>query len=502
MEPISPLVPLLKAALAETGGSLQRRLIGALRAAVLDGRLEAGHRLPPSRTLARGLEIGRNTVIAAYEHLTVEGILEARVGAGTFVSARLPGPSAPGTVAAPAAPPPPPSRLARQLRDLAPRVGWSRDAVPLRSAVPALEAFPWAAWARCLARAWRRPGDLAVTAPPTGLPDLQREIVAFLAETRAVACRPEQVFVVNGAQQALALAARLLLDDGDGVLVEDPGFPGVDAALAAAGAVARPVPVDADGMILPAALPAVRALLVTPSRAFPLGTTMSLPRRLAVLEAAVRANAWVIEDDYDSDVRFDGRPEPALQGLEAAAGVPPGQRRVLYAGTFVRALFPSLRLGYLIVPEPLIEVARSLRIAMDGGASAVTQAALARFMAEGHLTSHLRTMRPLYAARRRALEAALRVRLGTLLEPHPAAGGMHLAAWLPEGVDDVALAEACAREGLAVVPLSPHYRLPPRRPGLVLGYAGWAPPALERAVARLAPLVEAAVSSVRRSVDC
>lgn len=520
MEPISPLIPLLKPLLSRGSGlPLHRCLTDGLRGAMLDGRLRPGHRLPPSRTLARGLGIGRNTVIAAYDQLTEEGFLEARVGAGTFVSVRLPGPviRGPGvrgsgvreaTVAgegkgtAAACPLPPPSRLARRLLDGTPRVGWSRDAVPLRSAMPALETFPWDAWARCLSRAWRQPGDLASLAPPTGLPALQQEIAAFLAETRAVACAPDQIFVVNGAQQALALAARLLLDEGDHVLVEDPGFPGVDAALAAAGAHAHPVPVDGKGVVLPPVLPEIRAILVTPSRAFPLGTTMSLPRRLSVLEAAARANAWIIEDDYDSDVRFDGRPEPALQGLEAAAGVPESQRRVLYAGTFVRALFPSLRLGYLIVPAPLVAAARGLRLAMDGGASAVTQAALAAFMAEGHLTSHLRAMRPLYDARREALASALRRRLGDLLVPHPADGGMHLAAWLPEGVDDVALAESCAAQGLAVTPLSPHYRRQPARSGLVLGYAGWPPPVLEAAVSRLAPLVEAACGTLSRSVDC
>jgi GntR family transcriptional regulator/MocR family aminotransferase len=520
MEPIDapPLLAVLRPALEATEGPCHRRLAAALRGAVLDGRLGAGRRLPASRALARALGVGRNTVVAAYEQLVLEGVLTARVGAGSFVAADLPAGSfgaadlpagsfgaadlpaaiqTPTLPAPPAGPVPPPARLARHLVGLSPRLGWSREALPLRPAVPDLTAFPWTAWARCLARPWRRPGALATTAPPDGLPALQREIAAFLAETRAVACRPDQVMVLGGAQQALALASRLVIDPGDAVMVEDPGFPGVDAALVAAGAVPRPVSVDGDGIVLPEVLaPGLKALVVTPSRSYPLGITMSLPRRLAVLAHARAAGAWVIEDDYDSDVRFDGRPEPALQGLEAASGVPPAARRVLYAGTFVRAMFPSLRLGYLIVPDSLIEAARALRLAMDGGESAVLQAAMAAFMAEGHLTAHLRAMRRLYAVRRAALEDSLRRHLGDCVDLWPAEGGMHLAAVLPPGTDDVALATAAGARGVAVAPLSPTCRRLPRS-GLLLGFAGWPPEVLERAVRALAPVVADALGSHR-----
>lgn len=459
-------------------GPLHRRLTLALRDGILGGRLAPGTRLPATRALAAQMGLGRNTVTAAFEQLIAEGFLEARTGAGTFVAATRPDGAEPAQPLIPVRPAPRLSRFAQRLPSHA-RVS-VREAVPFRGAMPALDAFPWEVWARLLARRWRRPGRLAAEDHPAGFEPLRAAIAAHLRSARALTCSADQVLVTGGAQQALDVAARLLLDPGAVVAVEDPGFPGADGALASAGARLVPVPLDGDGMMIPAA-PA-RAVMVTPSRNYPLGTAMSLGRRLDLLDWAGRHDAWVIEDDYDSDFRFDGRPVAALQGLDRDG-------RVLYAGTFTRAMFPALRLGYLVVPPALVEPARAVRACADGAESLVAQAALADFFAEGRFSGHLRAMRGLYAERRAALTEALAEHFGDRLCPFPADGGMHLTALLPPSADDVALAARAAGAGIAVTPLSPFFRAPPRTPGLVLGFAGWPPDVLRRAVRRLAAIL-------------
>jgi GntR family transcriptional regulator/MocR family aminotransferase len=307
-----------------------------------------------------------------------------------------------------------------------------------------------------------------------GYPPLRAAIAAFLRESRAVACEADQVLVVNGSQQALDLAVRVLIDPGDRVMVEDPGFGGVDGVLRAASAQAFALPVDDQGACLPplsAGDKAGRVALLTPSRSYPLGVTMSLPRRLEWLAwlrqtAAAHGGGWIIEDDYDSDFRFDGAPLAALQGLD-------DQGQVLYSGTFTRALFPSIRLGYLVVPPDLIEPARRVRQMMDGGGSLVVQTALADFIADGHFSAHLRAMRRLYAERRQLLAQWLTVHIGDFLTLVPADGGLHLTTLLPKGWDDCSVAAYLQSYGLEVVPLSPFFRNQEKTPGLILGFAAW-----------------------------
>lgn len=470
---------------AEAATPLFRRLYLLLRQEILDGHLGENQALPPSRALAQALGVGRNTVLTALDLLHAEGFLTSRQGAAvrvaeglSLLTARPSGGPAPQRVAQPKGPARRLSTLAegfnqttRPHRMAQPNGAYAPQ--PFRPGLPALDRFPWDLWARGLGRRWRRPSlALAGQTDVAGYPPLRQAIADFLRESRAVACEADQVLVVNGAQQALDLAVRLLVDRNESVWVEDPGFGGVDGVLQAAGAHPLPLAVDGQGACLPdPPAAACRVALLTPSRSYPLGITMSLPRRLEWLNwlrqtAASQGGGWIIEDDYDSDFRFDGPPLAALQGLD-------GQGQVLYGGTFTRALFPSVRLGYLVVPPDLIEPARRVRQMMDGGGSVVVQAAAADFMADGHFSAHLRAMRRLYAGRRQALCDWLTTNIGMLLDIVPADGGLHITALLPKNWDDQAVAHYLYKHGLEVVPLSPFFRSCEKKSGLILGYAAW-----------------------------
>jgi GntR family transcriptional regulator/MocR family aminotransferase len=481
---------------------LHRQLYDGLREAILSGRLRPGARLPSTRVLAGDVGASRNTVLAAFGQLLAEGYLEGRVGAGTTVAATLPEtllrarPETPGTRRA--------GRRPRLSRRGALLVG-TRDALargaiaarPFRPGLPGLEAFPFDLWARLVARRWRRVSrQLLDYGDPAGYAPLREAIAAYLGEARAVRCEAHQVIVVTGAQQAVDLAARVLLDPGDTAWMEDPGYPGARGALVAAGIQLAPIPVDAEGLDVGHGArhaAGARLVYVTPSHQYPLGVTMSLHRRLALLEWASRSGAWILEDDYDSEYRYAGRPLAALQGLDAAG-------RVIYAGTFSKVLFPSLRLGYLIVPAELVDAFVAARALADRHAPSVPQAALADFIEGGHFARHIRRTRALYAERQAALVRAARRTLGALLEVGPAEAGMHLGGWLPEGVDDRAAARAAQAREIDAPPLSAYRARPPRRGargGLMLGYAAYTPREIEDACARLAPALREARESVR-----
>lgn len=471
---------------------LHRQLYAGVREAILSGYLAAGARLPSTRMLAAELGVSRNTVTEAFTQLFAEGYVEGRTGAGTYVSRAVP-----ATLRRPEPAVPPvgreaavPRRLSRRAEAMHGGVGTLVRArfhgdggiQPFQLGVPDLDNFPVAIWGKLVGRHGR---DLQPWARgllhPTGHPALREAVAGYLATARGVRCRPEQVIIVGGSQQGIALAAQVLLDPGDEAWMEDPGYRGTRTVLAGSGVRVVPVPVNAEGLDLAAGkarAPGARLAYVTPSHQFPLGVVMSLRRRLELLEWAAFTGAWILEDDYDSEFRYGGRPLTALQGLDTGG-------RVIYAGTFSKVLFPALRLGYLIVPEPLVETFASVLFAIGGPAPMLEQLVLADFIGEGHFERHLRRMRQLYRERQETLVRAAQRKLWGLLQVVPADAGMHLVGWLPEGVDDRAVAQAAAARNLRLVALSQSSVEPPERGALLLGYAALTLPQIREGIDRL-----------------
>ena len=485
---------------SESGVALHRQLYQEVRQAILTGRLAPGSRLPSTRTLAGDLGLSRNTILTAFDQLCAEGYLEGRSGAGTRVSRSLPR-TAPLVTrrAATTSPRRPRSKRAGLLSALPRRASQHADPLPraFRPGLPALEEFPAALWARLTARRWRRWGhDLLDYGHAAGFAPLREAVAAYVGAARGVRCDASQVLIVSGSQQALDLAARVLLDPGDAALVENPGYHGARGALVAAQARVVPVAVDAEGMNVEAGIAQcadARLIQVSPSHQFPLGVTMSLPRRLALLRWASRAAAWVLEDDYDSEFRYDSRPLASLQGLD-------GDGRVIYVGTFSKVMFPSLRIGYLIVPPDLIDAFLSARLFADSHSPLVDQAVLTDFIEDGHFERHVRRMRGIYHERQEVLVAVAARELGGLIEAAPTQAGMHLIGWLPPGIDDVAASRTAAAAGVDAIPLSFFGTGTTRRGGLVLGYAGASPDEIDLGARRLAHALRPLVAARPRAI--
>ncbi len=471
-----------------TDQTRQQAVFDRLRKGILAGALPAGARLPPTRALASELGVARQTVVLAYERLAAEGYVRARTGSGTFVAPDLPdaapGPAVPAPTAA--------SPLSRRGQRLAtvPASAAPRDAgvgTLLAGGLPAADLFPKDAWTRCAARVLKSlSSDLTGYPPPQGLEELRAQIAAHLAATRGLLADPGNIVVTAGTQQALRIAAELLLDPDDTVWVEDPGYIAGRGALLAAGAKPVPVPSDAEGLDVAAGIeraPNARLALVAPSHATPLGGALPVAQRLALLDWAGKANAWILEDDCDSEFRWSGHPLPPLATLDRAG-------RVIYCGTFSKTLAPALRLGFAVVPAPLVAAFVRLGTLMDRGIDALNQAVLAEFMRQGLLAPHVRRMRTEYARRRAALLAAI-TQHAPSVAPIPAPGGLHMVGRLPDGMDEAAAVRACRARGLAVSPLAAYFAGPPRMAGLVMGFAG-TPTALAAHAARR---LEAALQS-------
>ncbi|WP_158277295.1 PLP-dependent aminotransferase family protein [Opitutus sp. ER46] len=459
---------------------LHRWLHGELRRAIVGGRLAPGARLPSSRDLARQQGLARATVVGVFAQLRAEGYLVTRHGSGTVVAAALPDPFIDAAPARPQRAIGPGSRashnapaaIATSRSRSASATAATSPASPAPAAFdiyrPSLDAFPLAIWAQLTSRRLRLGRTALLTAgDPLGYRPLRAAIAEHLAATRSVVCDVDRIAVVSGTQQAFDFILRLLLRPGDHAWMENPGYPGAARLLRRAGAHVVPIPVDAAGMVVPGGRrqpPAPAMIYVTPAHQFPLGATLSLERRLALLALARDRGTYVFEDDYDGAFRYDVRPLGALQENDRA-------NRVIYAGSFNKLLFPGLRLGYVVLPTALVAPFAALREAVDRYTSPIEQAVLADFIAEGHFERHLRRMRNRYREGRDALFAAARRHLGTKLNLQPTEAGIHAVGFLPASADDVRVQRRAAEAGINVTALSPFYLQGPARPGLLLGFA-------------------------------
>jgi GntR family transcriptional regulator / MocR family aminotransferase len=471
---------------------LYRQLYEHLRGVILANQLKGGTKLPSTRALADELGVSRNTVMNAYNQLFAEGYLESREGSGTYVAKALPEDFVPTplhpstTPAAPLAPTPNISEFgARILQQTAmPILPRETAAMPFRAGLPALDMFPYELWTKLLSRYARRLNPTAmVYQEAAGYRPLREAIADHVTVTRRVRCTPDQILIVAGAQSAFSLAARLLLNPGDAAWVEDPGYLMVRGILVGNGAQIVPVPVDEDGLRVEIGIenaPNARLVYITPSHQFPLGSTLSLARRLALLNWAQRADAYILEDDYDSEYRFAGRPLASLQGLDE-------QGRVIYVGTFSKVMFPALRLGYMIVPPALVDVFQRARRFMDLHPPVLEQMALAEFITAGHFARHLRRMRTLYAERRAVLVDALQ---DLPFELTTSGAGMHLVAWLPNDVDAPQFIRAAAARGVFTLPIHFLSINPLPRAGILLGYAGFDERLIRNGVAQFKAALE------------
>ena len=446
----------------QRGRPMHGQLAGRLRQLIRERGVASGVRLPASRKLAADLGVSRSTVTTALEQLQAEGYVEGRRGAGVFVCAHIPDPSLTA---------PPRARGATAPQPFGPR--------PFQPAAPDQDLFPHDEWARMLLRAWRDPApELLHAADPMGYLPLRQAIADHVAGARGIAVGPDCVAITSGGAESVSLIVAMLLRPGDRVVVEEPGYAQLNQALGRAGAVPVPVAVDAQGLAVSERRRAAAAL-VTPSRQYPLGITMPLARRLELVQWAERRGAFLIEDDYDSEYRYRGSPLPALFSLKPAAPV-------VYLGSFSKTMSPSMRLGYLIVPEVLASRLRRLMAEVGAKASIVPQPALAQFMGEGHYGAHIRRTRRAYARRQAVLLAALDAQARGLLRAEAEPAGMHVIAdILDPRLSDREAAGRAEASGITARALSSFYSGEATRQGLVLGYAGFAEDAIEAGVKTL-----------------
>jgi GntR family transcriptional regulator/MocR family aminotransferase len=473
-----------------------RWLCAALRAEILEGRLRPGARLPSTRDLALQYELSRGTIVTAFDELKAEGYIEGGVGSGTFVAKTLPDDLLQVSRTARRPSPQRPSR--RALSDFGRRatlipVLETRPSTAFRTNMPAVNLFPQALWAQITARRLRKAStSLLMSCSPMGYRPLQEAVADYVSTSRGVNCAPEQVAIVSGVQEALDLTARLFLNPGDRVGIEDPGYNGAALVFEAARARIALSPVDDEGMVVSdAALRNTRLVYVTPAHQYPTGATMSLRRRLELLAWAQREGALIFEDDYDSEYRYSGRPVPSLQGLDRVG-------QVLFAGTFNKSIFPSLRLGYLVVPVDLVERFTAAKSMISRHPPLLEQAVLCDFITEGHFGRHLRRMREVYAERLSTLLGAARERLGGLLEVSKVEAGLQTAGLLAKGLSGESASRAASARGVDVVPLSAFCRGRVAPEGLQLGFAAIDEREIRRGVHELAIALESVATGSSR----
>jgi len=473
----------------KAGVPLYRWLYEELRSAILSGRLRPGGRLPATRELAAEYGLSRPTMVAAFDQLRSEGYVDGKIGSGTYVSKTLPEDllqaPLPKTSAKARQSKIRLSAFARRLKPL-PRTK-SRPARAFRGGEPALDVFPTELWAQVAARRLRRVStSLLAGGEALGYRPLREAVAEYLNTSRGVKCSAEQVLIISGVQEALDRTAHLVLDVEDPVWMEEPGYPGAAATFRAVGATICPVPVDSEGLDFEhgqRTWPRPNLVYVTPAHQFPLGVTMSLRRRLSLLEWARRSRTLIFEDDYDSEYRYSGRPIPALQGIDRS-GV------VIFAGSFTNVLFPSLRLGYVVVPQNMVDVFAAAGSVSTHHPPLIDQAILCDFIREGHFARHVRRMRELYAERLSVLIEAARGRLSGLLKITDIEAGLRTVGWLQSGISAERASRAAAERNVEVFPLSRYAYGRTKPNGLVLGFAAVDAKELKRGVEELARALE------------
>jgi GntR family transcriptional regulator / MocR family aminotransferase len=474
---------------------LYRQIYEAIRGAILSGDFESEMRLPASRFLAKQLGVSRMTVVNAYEQLFAEGYLEGKTGAGTFVAAHLPEEflqtsqinSENNTKS---------FERKIKLSDYGNHLTRSDYAVlrsqrpsafvPFQHGVTAIDKFPFDVWAK-IAQKWHKnpPRGILGYGDSAGFRPLREAIAAHLKAARGVRCTAEQVIITSGTQQTIDLIARILLESPDRVWMEEPCYVGARDIFASQGAKISHITVDEEGFDVARAQKqsqTARMVYVTPSHQFPTGVTMSLVRRLSLLEWASANDAWILEDDYNSEFRYAGRPLASLQGLDRDG-------RVIYVGTFSKTIFPALRLGCAVLPTDLVKVFCAARALSDLHSPIVNQAVLADFIAEGHFARHIRRMRGIYEARQECLVEEIRRQLAGFVEISKAEAGMHVIGWLPEGVKDYEIAQKARQSNLNIAPLSNYCNRDFGRGGLLFGYTGFDEKQIEEGVKKLAEML-------------
>lgn len=476
---------------------MHQQIYERVRELILLGRLQPGQALPSTRTLAADLGVSRNTVLHAFEQLRTEGYLEGIVGSRTAVASQLP-----EQMVRPARIAPPSNNFADPsptLSDYAKRIiGQNSLAAkpvpyrPFQAGFPAFDKFPFELWAK-LAEKYRRtaPHELYGYSNAAGYLPLRKALASYLMLARGVRCSPEQIIIVSGAQQGLHLTASLLLNPGDSVWLEEPGYFGARAAFEAVSARIVPVPVTPDGIDLFEGMKQAknaRLAYTTPSHQFPLGVTMSMQRRLELLDWAAASSSWIIEDDYDGEFRYTSRPLPALQSIDS-------HESVIYLGTFSKILFPALRLGYLIVPPRLVDAFTIAKRVSDYHSPLLEQAIITDFITEGHLSRHVRRMRTLYRERLDFFIDTARTEWGEAVELKNTDAGMHVLTVFPNHVDDIRFAEEAESRGVSTMALSPLYAGSTKTPGLMLGFAGFGPRQTKSGIRTLSALFRSSFRS-------
>ncbi|MNG72055.1 HTH-type transcriptional regulatory protein GabR [compost metagenome] len=471
---------------------LHARVQRAIRQLILDGALEVGRPLPASRALAKSLGISRDTVESAYSRLHAEGFIERRVGSGSFVSERTQRLPARGKPRRTEGGPSMAARLSQRGTAMLENGGVREFLTPRPFApgVPETRNFPLQTWERLQRQVLKEYGTQALLhSPPQGMPVLRRAIADYVNLERGAHATAERVLVLTSSQQALTLCANVLLDAGERIFIENPVYHGARKAFDAAGLACVPVPMDADGMQVDNLLAAAkapggsaRAVFLTPSHQFPSGATLALERRLAIIEWARQQQSWIIEDDYDSEFHYAGKPTACVQGLDP-------HERTIYIGTFTKSMFPGLRIAYMVLPSSLVTPMTVARTLQDGHSAPIAQLTLARFIDGGHFGAHVRTLRAVYAERRNVLARLVRQHLAEFVEPRVPAGGMQMPCVFIRDIPEQQAVEAARRAGIDLLGLTPLHAAGQHEAGLLMGFAAHAPHEQEVAIKALATVL-------------